>query len=197
MPTAPIALQTPVFLLQHVDAQSALLRHCPVINWLPSPLPTFCEPGLLASIAGFAGVAAPLATPGAAALLPASPVAAPPEDDWKPQFSMPTAPIALHRPVFLLQHVEAQSASLRHCPVMNWLPFPLPTLCKNVGVSYGNYWWSVSGKGGVLPFWAPGLLASIVVLPAGVGAARTPSASFHTRVSQVHDKDGNSTHMLI
>jgi hypothetical protein len=49
-----MALQTPVFLLQHVEAQSALVKHWPVMNWLPSPLPTFCAPGLEESMAGLA-----------------------------------------------------------------------------------------------------------------------------------------------
>ena len=143
IPTAPMALQLPVSLLQQADAQSALLRHWPVMNWLPSPFPTFWEPGLLESMAG-------LAVTGAAG---AGAGAAPPA--LKPQFSMPTAPMALQRPVFLLQHVDAQSALEKHCPVMNWSPFPLPTFAE------------------------PGLLVSTVVLPAGAGAgaARAVKAS--------------------
>jgi hypothetical protein len=155
IPTAPMALQSPVLLLQHVDAQSALLRHWPVMNWLPSPLPTFWAPGLLVSMARLAVEAAAVvaageagaATAGAAAAAGAAPAAA-----WNPQFWMPTAPMALHRPVFLLQHVEAQSALLKHCPVMNWLPSPLPT------------------------FWAPGLLESMAGFAVEVVLLLLPAA---------------------
>lgn len=90
---------------------------------MPAPAP---EPAPVpADGAAWGGAAASAAAPP-----PVEPVAAPAPVPVKPQpalpFSVATA-LAAQAPLGPLQHPEAQSASDRHCPVMNCWPLPAPT----------------------------------------------------------------------
>ena len=155
-----------------MDAQSAELRHCPPINCIAFPLPTFFAPA--GSKAGPPAEAVPAtAAAGAAATLgldedPDEPV------EPKPQPVFPfcvDAPGPEHIPVGFAQHPLPQSALLKlprklapkhiemawaqayHCPPMNCPPAPLPTFFAPAGSKGGTAYAtkateiSVSGEG--------------------------------------------------
>jgi hypothetical protein len=135
---------------QHALAQSALLKHWPVMNCEPSRLPTFCEPAR-------SGLIVPALDPAAAAAAPpddaeedeaAFTTATPADDDdddddvafaapdrVKPHpvfpFALPTStPEHTAAPSRPAQQPDAQSALLKHWPVMNCDPSALPTFCE-------------------------------------------------------------------
>jgi hypothetical protein len=117
---------------QHPDAQSALLKHWPVMNWLPSPLPTFAAPGKFVFTVLFADppLAAAATAAGGATL-----AAAPTPASVKPQpvlpLALPTAgPEQTAAPLRPAQQPDAQSALLKHWPVMNCEASPLPTFAE-------------------------------------------------------------------
>jgi hypothetical protein len=76
----------PFSVAQHPDAQSALLKHCPVINCFPAPLPTFSAPGIASfTVLVTVGLlpdatAAAVPLPAVAAVVVAAAAAAPPEE---------------------------------------------------------------------------------------------------------------------
>lgn len=146
----PLAPLPPMIDAQQPELQSALLRHAPVMNCLPAPLPTFLAP-LGSTWMGLAAAAPPVLG-GGVVPLPAlaaggggeegGAAAAPPPAAEKPQpplpATLPTAgpeqmPFALLPPTMDAQHPEAQSALLRHAPVMNWVPAPLPRFFAPLG----------------------------------------------------------------
>jgi len=142
---APRPEQIPEGPAQHVEAQSAALRHCPPMNCAPTPLPTFLTPeGSKAGPPAVARVAtaAPVAAAGAAAGGGAAAAAAGAAAvDEKPHPSFPcwkAAPGPEQIPVGRAQHPLAQSALLRHWPVMNCVPTPLPTWGAPLGSKGGT-----------------------------------------------------------
>ena len=118
------------------------------MNCFPLPLPTFLVPE--GSNAGppleavFAGAAALFAPPLSAAPLSAAGFFAAgffAADDENPQPVFPCwveAPGPEQIPVGLAQQPLAQSASERHCPVMNCSPLPLPTALAPLGSKGGT-----------------------------------------------------------
>lgn len=147
---APLAWPT-----QQLDAQSALLRHWPVMNWDLLPLPTFWLPDLAESTGHVpdataaappvlmfpaAGAAAGAATGGGAAAAGAGAALAPPSPKPQPVFpaALPTArpeqmPIEESPAIPAQQAGWAQSAVLLQAPVMNCFPAPLPTFLAPEG----------------------------------------------------------------
>jgi len=124
------------------------------MNCVPLPLPTFLAPEgskagpPLEAVAGADAAAAGAAAAGAAAALSAGAAdafgaadageEAPPP---KPQPVFPCwveAPGPEQIPVGLAQQPLAQSASERHCPVMNCAPLPLPTFLAPLGSKGGT-----------------------------------------------------------
>jgi len=113
------------------------------MNCVPLPLPTFLTPeGSKGGppLEAVAGAAAALFTAALTAGDSAAGAAeaAPP---LKPQPCFPCwveAPGPEQIPVGLAQQPLAQSASERHCPVMNCAPLPLPTLLAPLGSKGGT-----------------------------------------------------------
>lgn len=134
------AEQTPFGLAQHPEAQSASLKHCPVINCWPFPVPTFWLPGadvstpLAAAVLAAAGAATTLvaaAVVDPAELAPPSPKPQPvfPAWNWAPRPEQIPPPLLLKA-----QHaVVAQSLELRHSPPMNCWLAPLPMFLTPAG----------------------------------------------------------------
>jgi len=110
------------------------------MNCVPLPLPTFLTPeGSKAGppLEAVAGAAAALFTAALTGVFGAAGAAAPP----KPQPCFPCwveAPGPEQIPVGLAQQPLAQSASERHCPVMNCAPLPLPTFLAPLGSKGGT-----------------------------------------------------------
>ena len=125
---------------QHPLAQSAVLRHWPPMNCFPLPLPTFLAPE--GSKAGPPLEAVASTAAGAAAGDSAGAAGAGEEDPPpKPQPVFPcwvAAPGPEQIPVGLAQQPLAQSASERHCPVINCLPWLLPTFLAPLGSKGGT-----------------------------------------------------------
>lgn len=99
------------------------------MNCCALALPTFCEPGAVVSIVtGVAPVAAVADDAGELATDVVSAEAAP--VTVKPQPCLPESKAtatAEQTPLGLAQHADAQSASLKHWPVINCWPFAFPT----------------------------------------------------------------------
>lgn len=130
---------------QHVDAQSASLRHCPVMNCAPLPVPTFAAPAafgstvtvpelplllllslpLLADVAAGAAAAALVDAAGVVAVASSSPNPHPVFPAWKSAARPEQSPMLPK----VAQHAvsSAQSFELMHCPPMNWPCAWLPT----------------------------------------------------------------------
>lgn len=135
------AEQTPFGLAQHAEAQSASLKHCPVMNCWPFAFPTFCAPGADVSTASVPV----FAVSGAAAMVVAADDAelataelAPPSPKPQPVFpawNCAPRPEQMPRPLLLnAQHaVEAQSFELRHSPPINCSPALLPMFFTPAG----------------------------------------------------------------
>jgi len=115
---------------QQAEAQSALFKHWPVMNCSPFPLPIWGTPfgsGLRPEAAApapalFAGAAGGAGGGGAAG-------AAPPPNPHPVLPCWVEAPGPEQIPMLprVAQQADAQSALLKHWPVMNCSPFPLPT----------------------------------------------------------------------
>lgn len=153
------ALHSPLGFAQQPLAQSASLRHAPVMNCLPAPLPTFAAPAALEDSVCARSPPEPLPlslaldAAGLAALAdaePAEPAEEPdepvePEDDEddeeeeeaeKPHPVFPCcvwAPTPEQMPTGPAQQADWQSALDRQAPVMNWAPWPLPTFLAPLG----------------------------------------------------------------
>ena len=109
------------------------------MNCPPAPLPTFFAP--LMSNGGPPAVAVPVT--GADGAGGAATGGAPDTLEPKPQPVFPAwveAPGPEQIPVGLAQHPLPQSASLRHWPVINWRPAPLPTFATPAGSKGGTAW---------------------------------------------------------
>jgi hypothetical protein len=168
---APTPEQMPEGPAQQPEAQSAAFRHWPPMNCLPAPLP------MLGTPAGSKGgppaalvpaLAAVVATAAAEVVVSAAPVVRPLEPETNPQPVLPAwvcAPTPEQIPEGPAQQPEAQSAALRHCPPMNCLPAPLPTLGTPAG-----------SKGGPPAVAAVAVVeaAAVVLLAAGGAAEETP-----------------------
>lgn len=161
---------------QHPEAQSASERHCPVMNCCPFPFPTFWEPAapwLTPDEPPLTGGAACGGVEGAASSTagrpgdPAAGLAPPPNPQPDFPFSSATA-LAAHAPLGPAQHPEAQSASERHCPVMNCSPLPAPTFDDPGAPDDPDF--PLSGAASMDGFARPG---------AGAGAAPMPSPKPH------------------
>lgn len=136
------AEHTPLGFAQHPEAQSASLRHCPVMNCCPFPVPTFWLPGADVSMAAaepalpWAGAAATFDAAAPAAVLVVAGRALPspkPHPDF-PFWNCAPRPEQMPPPLLLkAQHADAQSAELRHVPPMNCWPAPFPMFFSPAG----------------------------------------------------------------
>jgi hypothetical protein len=124
---------------QHVLAQSAPLKHCPPMNCIPFPLPTFFAPA--GSKAGPPAEAVPATATAATLGLDDNTGAAADPVEPKPQPVFPFCVAASgpeQIPVGFAQHALAHSALLRHWPPINCSPTPFPTFFTPAGSKGGT-----------------------------------------------------------